>query len=191
VHTLLRHIRSPPSLCHSVNQSACRNSRCVICRPGRSNALAFPKGRAGPGTEIRVQTYQRHRFAAKYTAGDIALLAEVDRAHGRGPATRRILQRAQEQFGDQRYERQAKISVAHLYNLRTSARYRNQTDLDLERHGPDEWKNRILRIPPTAAVRRRARCWSGAPEFGSPKTRLSNFFSQDSLMSMVAYASMG
>ena len=77
---------------------------------------------------VHAQPYQRHRFAAKYTAKDIALLAEVDRAHGRlsGPATRRILERAQEQFGDQRYERLAKISVAHLYNLRASARYRNQ-----------------------------------------------------------------
>ena len=36
--------------------------------------------------------------------------------------TRRILQRAWEQFGDRRYERLAKISVAHWYNLRASAR---------------------------------------------------------------------
>jgi transposase InsO family protein len=74
---------------------------------------------------VQAQPYQRHRFAAKYTAEDIALLAEVDRAHGRlsGPATRRLLQRAWEQFGDQRYQRLAKISVAHL---RASARYRNQ-----------------------------------------------------------------
>ena len=78
--------------------------------------------------QVQARPYQRHRFAAKYTAEDIALLAEVDRAHGRlsGPATRRILQRAYEQFGDQRYQRLAKISVAHLYNLRASARYRNQ-----------------------------------------------------------------
>ena len=77
---------------------------------------------------VQAQPYQRHRFAAKYTVEDTALLAEVDRAHGRlsGPATRRILQRAYERFGDQRYQRLAKISVAHLYNLRASARYRNQ-----------------------------------------------------------------
>jgi hypothetical protein len=52
----------------------------------------------------------------------------VDRAHERlsGPATRRILQRGYEQYGNQQYERLAKISVAHLYNLRASARYRNQ-----------------------------------------------------------------
>jgi transposase InsO family protein len=78
--------------------------------------------------EVRAQPYQRHRFAAKYTAEDIALLAEVDRAHGRlsGPATRRILERAYEQFGEKQYERLAQISVTHLYNLRASVRYRNQ-----------------------------------------------------------------
>ena len=78
--------------------------------------------------KVQAQPYQRYRFAAKYTVEDIALLAEVDRAHGRlsGPATRHILQRAYEQFGDPRYERLAKISVAHLYNLRSTARYRNQ-----------------------------------------------------------------
>jgi transposase InsO family protein len=78
--------------------------------------------------KVQGQPYQRHRFGAKYTAEDIALLAEVDRAHGRlsGPATRRILERAHEQLGEKRYERLAKISVAHLYNLRASARYRNQ-----------------------------------------------------------------
>ena len=78
--------------------------------------------------EVRTASYQRHRFPARYTHRDIALLAEVDRAHARlsGPATRRILQREYEQFGHPEYERLAKISVSHLYNLRGSARYRNQ-----------------------------------------------------------------
>lgn len=77
---------------------------------------------------VRVELYQRHSFATRYTPEDIALLAEVDRAHQRlsGPATRHILQREYEQYGNQAYERLAKISVAHLYNLRASARYRNQ-----------------------------------------------------------------
>ena len=77
---------------------------------------------------VRAAPYERHRFRALYTPEDIALLAEVDRAHERlsGPATRHIFQRAYEQYGDQQYERLAKISVAHLYNLRASARYRNQ-----------------------------------------------------------------
>jgi transposase InsO family protein len=77
---------------------------------------------------VREQPYQRHRFATRYTDQDIALLAEVDRAHERlsGPATRCILRREYEQFGRKEYVRLAQISVAHLYNLRHSARYRNQ-----------------------------------------------------------------
>jgi transposase InsO family protein len=77
---------------------------------------------------VRAAPYQRHRFSARYTPEDITLLAEVDRAHERlsGPATRHILQREYAQYGNQAYERLAKISVAHLYNLRASARYRNQ-----------------------------------------------------------------
>jgi transposase InsO family protein len=77
---------------------------------------------------VRTAPYQRHRFPTRYTGEDIALLAEVDRAHERlsGPATRCILEREYEQFGNAQYVRLAKISVAHLYNLRASARYRNQ-----------------------------------------------------------------
>ena len=77
---------------------------------------------------VRTVPYQRHRFRTQYTPEDIALLAEVDRAHERlsGPARRRILQREYEQSGNRQYERLAKISVAHLYNLRASACYRNQ-----------------------------------------------------------------
>src|SRR5580700_1384486 len=77
---------------------------------------------------VQSAPYQRHRFRVQYGAEDVALLAAVDRAHERlsGPATRRILQREYEHFGDQRYQRLAGISVSHLYNLRASARYRNQ-----------------------------------------------------------------
>jgi transposase InsO family protein len=77
---------------------------------------------------VRAAPYQRHCFRAWYTAEDIALLAEVDRAHERlsGPATRHIFQREYEQYGNKQFARLAKISVAHLYNLRASARYRNQ-----------------------------------------------------------------
>lgn len=77
---------------------------------------------------VRVVPYQRHEFPVKYTAEDVALLAEVDRVHERlsGPATRHILQREYECYGNQQYERLAKISVSHLYNLRASARCCNQ-----------------------------------------------------------------
>lgn len=71
---------------------------------------------------------RRHRFARRYTAADIALLAEVDRAHERlsGPATRRVLEREYKEYGKQEFARLAEISVSHLYNLRKTAAYRKR-----------------------------------------------------------------
>jgi transposase InsO family protein len=71
-------------------------------------------------------TYRRRSFPSKYNHQDIALLAELDRAHHwlSGPATVHILKREQEQFGKSEYARLAGISVAHLYNLRRSTSYR-------------------------------------------------------------------
>ncbi len=45
------------------------------------------------GSAVQPQAYRRHRFAQRYTAADIALLAEVDEAHQSlsGPATQKIL----------------------------------------------------------------------------------------------------
>jgi transposase InsO family protein len=76
--------------------------------------------------KVEAKVYRRQRFAAKYTPADIALLAQVDRAHERlsGPATRRILKREYAEFGNRKFTRLAEISVAHLYNLRNSAAYR-------------------------------------------------------------------
>lgn len=75
---------------------------------------------------VRVAAYRRRSFPSKYSSQDIALLAELDRAHGwlSGPATVHILKREQEQFGKSEYACLAGISVAHLYNLRRSASYR-------------------------------------------------------------------
>jgi transposase InsO family protein len=77
---------------------------------------------------IETTPYQRHRFASKYTQADIALLADVDRAHERmnGPATLRVLKREYQQYGKAEFVRLAEISVAHLYNLRGSVQYRKQ-----------------------------------------------------------------
>ena len=77
---------------------------------------------------VEVAASRRRQFARKYTEKDIALLAEMDRAHERlsGPATRYLLKRAYEKFGEQEYARLAEISVGHLYNLRGSVRYRQQ-----------------------------------------------------------------
>jgi transposase InsO family protein len=78
--------------------------------------------------EIQPVAYRRHRFPQRYTRADVELLATVDEAHESlsGPATRRILQRAYEQYGQPEYQRLATISVAHLYNLRQQPRYRQR-----------------------------------------------------------------
>jgi transposase InsO family protein len=41
-----------------------------------------------------------------------------------GPATQKILQRALHEFGERKFQRLAEVSVAQLYRLRKSARYR-------------------------------------------------------------------
>lgn len=77
---------------------------------------------------VREKSYQRNRFARRYTAADVELLAEVDEAHETlsGPATQKILYREYYEYGDHQYERLADISVAHLYNLRKSRAYRQR-----------------------------------------------------------------
>ena len=77
---------------------------------------------------VRPTVYLRRRFPQRFTRADIELLASVDEAHETlsGPATRRILERAVELYGKQEYARLAGISVAHLYNLRKSQRYRER-----------------------------------------------------------------
>jgi transposase InsO family protein len=77
---------------------------------------------------VTLRPSQRRRFPRKYTERDIALLAQVDRAHERlsGPATLCILKREHEKFGKQEFGQLAGISVSHLYNLRRSTNYRKQ-----------------------------------------------------------------
>src|SRR5664279_5366826 len=78
--------------------------------------------------ELQPVPYRRHRFPQCYTRADVELLATVDAAHETlsGPATRRLLQRAYEQYDKAEYQRLASISVAHLYNLRQQPRYRQR-----------------------------------------------------------------
>jgi transposase InsO family protein len=77
---------------------------------------------------VQPTVYRRRRFPDRYTRADIELLASVDEAHETlsGPATRRILEREVELYGKQELARLAGISVAHLYNLRKSQRYRER-----------------------------------------------------------------
>lgn len=79
-----------------------------------------------PGRAL-VKRYQppAKAFARRFELVDIALLAEVDKAHGclSGPATTHLLRRAFETFGDARFARLATLSVSHLYNLRQRPHY--------------------------------------------------------------------
>lgn len=78
----------------------------------------------------RVPLLKRYRasrtsFARTFTNADVLLLAHTDTLHGTlsGPATKKIMERAFEVFGERGYERLATISVAHLYNLRKRTGY--------------------------------------------------------------------
>jgi len=77
---------------------------------------------------VKAVEYQRTRFVTHYTAGDVTLLAYVDKAHGNlsGPATKRILEREYTDYGQAVYQRLSKISVAQIYRFRNSAAYRKR-----------------------------------------------------------------
>lgn len=69
--------------------------------------------------------YQRHEFATHYTREDILLLAQTDEYHQTlsGAATKKLFERGLLVYQDNRYERLASISIAHIYNLRVSKTY--------------------------------------------------------------------
>ncbi|MPZ47428.1 MAG: hypothetical protein GEV05_29510 [Betaproteobacteria bacterium] len=95
-------------------------------------------------------------FGRRFLALDVALLAATDALHSTlsGPATKLIMQRAYERFGDPRYERLASISISHLYNLRAQRAYQQR-----RRH----WtKTRGYSIP---IAQRRAPAPEGRPGF--------------------------
>jgi hypothetical protein len=78
--------------------------------------------------KIRFTEYQRHRFPLKYRVAEVALLARTDELHGwlSGPATKKILERAYEFYGDERFKKLGGISVAQIYNLRRSKSYKGK-----------------------------------------------------------------
>lgn len=77
---------------------------------------------------VKERRYRRNRFAVRYQAVDVELLASVDEAHETlsGPATQKILYREFHEYGDERYQRLAGISSPHIYNLRKSRVYRER-----------------------------------------------------------------
>ena len=72
---------------------------------------------------------KHHRFAGKYDAKDISLLAKTDNLHHRmsGPATKKIMERESGIFKNPEYENIAQISVSHLYNLRGRRQYQTHS----------------------------------------------------------------
>jgi hypothetical protein len=80
------------------------------------------------GQLIKGYRGSRTSFARTYTRADVLLLAHTDNLHGTlsGLATKKLMERAFELFGEARYERLAGISVAHLYNLRQREGYQRQ-----------------------------------------------------------------
>jgi len=78
--------------------------------------------------KIKPTEYQRHRFGRKYSEAEVSLLARTDELHGwlSGPATRKILEREYEVFGHTEFKNLCGISVAQIYNLRRSKRYKGK-----------------------------------------------------------------
>lgn len=74
---------------------------------------------------IRPTRALRRRFPTKYIDTDKRLLVHTDNVHNRlsGPATKKILERECQVYGDQDFARLQSISVAHIYRLRKSTIY--------------------------------------------------------------------
>ena len=67
----------------------------------------------------------QHGVRRRFTATDVALLADMDARHDTvsGPATKKLMERAFRVCMAARFERLAGISVSHLYNLRGGKQY--------------------------------------------------------------------
>ena len=77
--------------------------RFIVKATGRSRAQATRRiGQYKATGDVKPGRGQGRLFKGRYTRADIALLAQVDEAHGQmsGPATRAILQRAYYEFAD-------------------------------------------------------------------------------------------
>jgi transposase InsO family protein len=83
------------------------------------------------GQLIKRYRGSRTSFARTYTSADVLLLARTDSLHGTlsGLATKKLMERAFKLFKDARYERLARISVGHLYNLRRREGYQRQRQI--------------------------------------------------------------
>ena len=103
--------------------------RCIIKMTGysRQQVTRLVKQHALTG---RLKRRQRTvgGFERTYTREDILLLASMDKRHDTpcGPTMKKLCERAWCVFGEPEFERLAKISVSHLYNLRKSSTYKKR-----------------------------------------------------------------
>jgi hypothetical protein len=76
---------------------------------------------------VKKKEYKRVKFAKVYQKNDISLAAETTRSFGylSGPAMIKAFKREYKIFGDNQFERLAKISTSHFYNLRHTETYQN------------------------------------------------------------------
>jgi len=76
---------------------------------------------------VKKKNYNRSKFTTIYQRSDIELMAKTDKLFRMmsGPAMRIIYKREYEEFGNFEYERLAKISISHIYNLRSHFVYKN------------------------------------------------------------------
>ncbi len=67
-------------------------------------------------------------FSKKYSHQDIRLLAKIDERHDTpcGHAVKKLCERAYDVFEEEEYKNLSKISVSHLYNLRSSKTYKHR-----------------------------------------------------------------
>ena len=110
-----------------------RRYLCQVSGLSRAQMTRRIGGFIKTGRIIDRRTRAAKPFPRRYTIAEVRLLAEVDTLPGTrsGPATRTLCERAYTRFEDIGYERLARISNGHLYNLRkaqTDQRRRGQLD---------------------------------------------------------------
>jgi len=122
--------------------------------------------------KVLLSAKKKHRFPAKYTPDDVALLVRADNAHARlsDLATKRIFEREFLVFRKSEYERLSRISVSHLYNLRGRRQYISHVTTD-------------TKTPPHSFP-------SGAAQYLAPDVSFENLEAVARRMSDTEYATM-
>lgn len=79
---------------------------------------------------IYTDTKNRNKFKKKYYPSDVTLLIKTDSSHEcvNGNATKTIMEREFEVFGNNKYKNISEISVSHLYNIRKDNRQYNSSE---------------------------------------------------------------